>query len=84
VSGASSSEFTFTILLTIIISVFVPARAVRVQKLTKKFRSDKIREYRADYNNRLSHSISFIPAVASTSDPVKAAVWRGVIFFAIH
>ena len=29
--------------------------------------SDKIRQYRADYNNRPSNGISFIPAIASTS-----------------
>jgi hypothetical protein len=29
--------------------------------------ADKIRDYRAAYNNRLSNAISFVPAVASTS-----------------
>ena len=29
--------------------------------------ADKIRQYRADYNNRPSNTISFIPAIASTS-----------------
>ena len=29
--------------------------------------ADKIRDYRADYNNRPSNAISFMPAVASTS-----------------
>jgi hypothetical protein len=29
--------------------------------------ADKIIQYRADYNNRPSHAISFMPAVASTS-----------------
>ena len=29
--------------------------------------SDKIRQYRADYNNRPFNAISFIPAIASTS-----------------
>ena len=30
--------------------------------------ADKIRKYRADYNNRPPTSISFIPAVVSTCD----------------
>ncbi len=30
--------------------------------------TDKIRKYRADYNNRPPNTISFIPAIASTSD----------------
>jgi hypothetical protein len=30
--------------------------------------ADKVRDYRADYSNRNSNSISFMPAVASTSD----------------
>ena len=29
--------------------------------------TDKIRQYRADYNNRPSNTISFIPAIGSTS-----------------
>ena len=29
--------------------------------------TDKIRQYRADYNNRPSNTISFIPAITSTS-----------------
>ena len=29
--------------------------------------ADKIRQYRADYNNRTSNAISFMPAIASTS-----------------
>jgi hypothetical protein len=29
--------------------------------------ADKVLQYRADYNNRPSHAISFIPAIASTS-----------------
>ena len=29
--------------------------------------AEKIREYHADYNNRPSNSISFIPAVTATS-----------------
>jgi hypothetical protein len=29
--------------------------------------ADKIRDYRADYNNRPSNGIAFMPAVASTS-----------------
>ena len=30
--------------------------------------SDKVLQYRTDYNNRPSHVISFIPAIASTSE----------------
>ena len=29
--------------------------------------ADEIRQYRADYNNRPSNAISFMPAIASTS-----------------
>ncbi len=29
--------------------------------------AEKIRQYRADYNNRPSNAISFMPAIASTS-----------------
>ena len=32
--------------------------------------ADKIRQYRADYNNRPSNAISFMPAIASTSGRV--------------
>jgi hypothetical protein len=32
---------------------------------------DKIRKYRADYNNRPPSAVSFIPAIASTSGRLK-------------
>ena len=33
----------------------------------KEAAADKIRQYRADYNNRPSNSISFVPVISSTS-----------------
>ncbi len=33
--------------------------------------ADKLRQYRADYNNRPSNAISFMPAIASTSGHTK-------------
>ena len=37
---------------------------------------DKIRQYRADYNNRPSNAISFMPAIASTSGRVHSEFVR--------
>jgi hypothetical protein len=36
-----------------------------IDKLLNEAAADKIRDYRADYNNRPSNSISFIPVVAN-------------------
>ncbi len=38
--------------------------------------ADKIRQYRADYNNRPSNAISFMPAIASTSGRLHGEVMR--------
>jgi hypothetical protein len=41
--------------------------------------ADKVRDYRADYNNCPSNSISFVPAVASTSGRLHCEYWRVLI-----
>jgi hypothetical protein len=41
--------------------------------------ADKIRKYRADYNNRPPNAISFMPAIASTSDRLHSEFVR--LFF---
>ena len=41
---------------------------------------EKIRDYRADYNNRPSHSIPFMPVVANTS-PLTASTVRLCAFY---
>jgi hypothetical protein len=41
--------------------------------------TDKIRDYRTDYNNRPSNSISFMPSVASTSGRLHCKLVR--LFF---
>ena len=38
-----------------------------INRTLKEAAADKILEYRADYNNRPSNAISFMPAIASTS-----------------
>ena len=45
--------------------------------------ADKIRQYRADYNNRPSHSISFMPAIASTSGRLHSEFVR-LLFLQAH
>ena len=45
--------------------------------------TNKIRDYRADYNNRPSNSISFMPAVASTSSRLHCELVR-IIFLQAH
>jgi hypothetical protein len=40
--------------------------------------ADKIRQYRANYNNNPSNAISYIPAVASTSGRLHSAFVRPV------
>ena len=45
--------------------------------------ADKIRQYRADYNNRPSNAISFIPAVASTSGRLHSEFVR-LLFLQAH
>jgi hypothetical protein len=45
--------------------------------------ANKIRQYRADYNNRPSNTISFIPAIASTSGCLHSELVR-LLFFQTH
>ena len=45
--------------------------------------ADKIRDYRAAYNNRLSNAISFVPAVASTSGHLHFELVR-ILFLQAH
>ena len=45
--------------------------------------ADKIREYRADYNNRPSNAISFMPAVASTTGRLHCEFVR-LLFLQAH
>ena len=42
----------------------------------KEAAADKIRQYRADYNNRPSNPISFMPAIASTSGRLHSELVR--------
>ena len=43
--------------------------------------AEKVREYRADYNNRPSNSVSFMPVVATTSGRLHCELVC-IIFFA--
>ena len=45
--------------------------------------ADKIRQYRADYNNRPSNAISFMPAIASTSGRLHSEFVR-LLFLQTH
>ena len=45
--------------------------------------ADKIRQYRADYNNRPSNAISFMPAIASTSGRLHSEFVR-LLFLQAH
>ncbi len=45
--------------------------------------ADKIRQYRADCNNRPSNAISFMPAIASTSGRVHSEFVR-LLFLQVH
>ena len=45
--------------------------------------SDKIRQYRSDYNNRPSNSISFMPAIISTSGRLHSELVR-LLFLQAH
>ena len=47
-----------------------------IKKTLHAAAAEKIREYRTDYNNRPSHSISFIPAVPTTSDRLHCELVR--------
>jgi hypothetical protein len=45
--------------------------------------ADKVLQYRADYNNRPSDAISFMPAIASTSGRLYCE-FVGLLFFQAH
>jgi hypothetical protein len=45
--------------------------------------ADKIRKYRADYNNRTPSAVSFMPAIASTSGRLHSEVVR-LLFLQAH
>ncbi len=45
--------------------------------------ADKIRKYRADYNNRPPSAVSFMPAIASTSDRLHSEFVR-LLFLQVH
>jgi hypothetical protein len=45
--------------------------------------ADKIRKYRADYNNRPPSAVSFMPAIASTSDRLHSEFVR-LLFLQAH
>jgi hypothetical protein len=45
--------------------------------------ADKIRKYRADYNNRPPSEVSFMPAIASTSGRLHSEFVR-LLFFQDH
>jgi hypothetical protein len=45
--------------------------------------ADKIRKYRADYNNRPTSAVSFMPAIASTSDRLHSEFVR-LLFLQAH
>ncbi len=45
--------------------------------------ADKIRKYRADYNNRPPSAVSFMPAIASTSDRLHSEFVR-ILFLQTH
>jgi hypothetical protein len=45
--------------------------------------ADKIRKYRADYNNRSPSAVSFIPAIPSTSDRLHSEFVR-LLFLQSH
>ncbi len=45
--------------------------------------ADKIRKYRADYNNRPPSAVSFLPAIASTSDRLHSEFVR-ILFLQAH
>ena len=49
----------------------------------KEAAADKIRQYRAEYNNRPSNSISFMPAIASTSGRLHSELVR-LLFLQSH
>ncbi len=45
--------------------------------------SDKVRKYRADYSNRPPSAVSFMPAIASTSDRLHSEFVR-LLFLQAH
>ena len=55
----------------------------RVTGTLSETAADKIRDYRANYNNRPSNAISFVPAVASTFDRLHCELVR-ILFLQTH
>jgi hypothetical protein len=54
-----------------------------IDKLLNDAAAEKIREYRADYNNRSCNSISLMPAIASTSGRLHCEL-VSILFFLPH
>ena len=54
-----------------------------IDKSLNEAADDKIRKYRADYNNNPPNAISFMPAIASTSDRLHSEFIR-LLFLQAH
>ncbi len=54
-----------------------------INKSLNEVAADKIRKYRADYNNNPPNAISFMPAIASTSDRLHSEFIR-LLFLQAH
>jgi hypothetical protein len=54
-----------------------------IDKSLNEDNADKIRKYRADYNNDTPHAISFMPAIASTSGRLHSEFIR-ILFLQAH
>ena len=54
-----------------------------IDKSLNEAATDKIRKYRADYNNNPPNAISFMPAIASTSDRLHSEFIR-LLFLQDH
>ncbi len=53
-----------------------------IDRSLKETTADKIRKYRPDYNNNPPNTVSFIPDITSTSDPVPLPP-RGLVGLAL-
>ena len=54
-----------------------------IDKTLNEAAADKIRKYRADYNNNPPNTISFMPTIASTSDRLHSEFIR-LLFLQAH
>ena len=54
-----------------------------LDQLLNDVAADKIRKYRADYNNRPPSAVSFIPAITSTSGRLQSEFVR-ILFLQAH